>query len=68
MRIMLPAKRPPIVDWFLSPLHARLLLANGHFIAAPDEMIGTPGIDVDDWEHQIAQNENQRHAPGHVPL
>src|ERR1700680_312667 len=51
----------------LSLLDARFLLAHGHFIAAPDELIGDPGVDVDDREDQIAEGEKERHAPREMP-
>src|ERR1700730_2959078 len=51
----------------LSLFDARFLLAHGHFIAVPNELIGDPGVDVDDREHQIAEDEEQGHAPREMP-
>ena len=51
----------------LSLFDAWLLLAHGHFIAVPNELIGDPGVDVDDREHQIAEDEEQGHAPREMP-
>jgi hypothetical protein len=43
-RILRPGNPP------LSLFDARFFLAHGHFIAAPDKLIGDPGVDVDDRE------------------
>ena len=64
--LVVPTEKAPSRD-VLSLFHARFLFAHGHFIAAPDELIGAPGIDVDDRQHQVAQKEKQRHAPGEMP-
>ena len=62
-RAMPMAGNPP-----LSLFDAGLFLAHGHFIAVPNELIGDPGVDVDDRKHYVAQQEKQGHAPREIPL
>jgi len=52
----------------LSLFDAGLFLAHGHFIAVPNELIGDPGVDVDDREYQVAEDEKERHAPRVMPF